>query len=249
MYHTSETSSHWCKSVHNRTRHHSTSNVCTEPRYLYGSRLSLQSHIARQTGACFRALRQARALRRSLTTDASRMLISSAVLSRIDHCNWIFAGLPDLDNLLQVMNTTANVISRRRKYDHISNVQQALHWLAPSATTHRIQTVSHGSQGPTQPRNIVSSWTVYFSYCGSSQSTATFFIRRQSCSTEASIRVWQACFCLRWTTRMEQSAANDKIMDIDYSLQKTTEDIFSDNATNSPDFDFFVFFYLQNFSL
>ena len=68
--------------------------------------LSLRSHIARLTGACFRALRQARAIRRSLRMDASRLLISSAMLSRIDYCNCIFAGLPDfnLDRLLQVMN-------------------------------------------------------------------------------------------------------------------------------------------------
>ena len=63
--------------------------------------LSLRSQIARLTGACFRASRQARAIRHSLTTDALRMLISSAVLSRIDYCNCIFAGLPDfnLDHL------------------------------------------------------------------------------------------------------------------------------------------------------
>ena len=59
------------------------------------------------------------------------MLISSAVLSRIDYCNCIFAGLPDfnLDRLPQVMNAAARVISCRRKYDHISDVLQDLHWL------------------------------------------------------------------------------------------------------------------------
>ena len=92
--------------------------------------LSLRSHIARLKGACFRALRQARATRCSLTMDAARMLISSAVLSRIDYCNCIFSGLPDfnLDRLQQVMNTVARVISRSRKYDHISDVLQDLHW-------------------------------------------------------------------------------------------------------------------------
>ena len=39
--------------------------------------LSLRSHIARLTGACFKALRQARTIRRSLTTNASRRLVSS----------------------------------------------------------------------------------------------------------------------------------------------------------------------------
>ena len=45
---------------------------------------------------------------------------------------------------------------------------------------------------------------------------------------------------------MKQFATNDKIIDISSSLQKTSEDIFSDNAANSPDFVLF-FFYVHNF--
>ena len=103
-----------------------------KPRCPYGSRsVAIRSHIARLTGACFRALRQARAIRRSMPPHASRMLICSAVLSRSDYCNCIFAGLPyfNLNRLQQVMNAAARVSSRRRKYDHISDVLQDLHWL------------------------------------------------------------------------------------------------------------------------
>ena len=93
--------------------------------------LSLRSHIVRLTGACFRAMRQARSIRRSLMTAAGRMLVNSAVLSRIDYCNCIFAGLPDfnLDRLQQVINAATRVISRRRKYVHISDVLQDLNRL------------------------------------------------------------------------------------------------------------------------
>ena len=99
--------------------------------FLMDRNLLLRSHITRLIGARFKALRQVWAIRRSLTTDASRMLVSSAVVSRIDYCNCIFAELPDfsLDRLQQVMNAAARVISRRRKYDHISDVLQDLHWL------------------------------------------------------------------------------------------------------------------------
>ena len=122
--------------------------------------LSLRSDIARLTGACSKAPQQAPASRCSLTMNASRMLISSAVLSRSDYCNCIFAVPPDfnLDHLQQIMNAAARVIFRRRRNDHISDVLRTTRPpLAPSATTHRIQTVSHGVQGPTQPRTIVSS--------------------------------------------------------------------------------------------
>ena len=202
--------------------------------------LPWRSYIVRLTGACFRALRQAWAIRRPLTMNASRMLVNSAVLSRIDYCNCIYTVLPDfkLDNLHQVMSTAMRVIFRHRKYDHISDVLQDLHWLR---VPQRIEfKLSHCEQGPTHPCTIVSSWSVDPSYCGSSQATATLFIRQQSCRTEASIRVWQACFCLRWTAHMEQPATNDEIIYISSSLKKTTEDIFSDNATNFPDFSLLV---------
>ena len=141
--------------------------------------LSHWSHIARLMGACFRALRQARAIWRSLTTDASRMLINSAVLSRIDYCNCIFAGLPDfnLNRLQQVMNAAARFISRQRRYDHISDVLQDLHWLrVPQRIEFKLcLTVCKAIH------NLAPSYLddfVYFSYCGSSQATATLFIRR-----------------------------------------------------------------------
>ena len=93
--------------------------------------LSLRSHIPRLTGSFFRALRQTRSITLSLMMDASRILISSSVLSRIDYCNCIFNGLPDfhLDRLQQVMNAAARVISRHRNYDHILDILQDLHWL------------------------------------------------------------------------------------------------------------------------
>ena len=59
------------------------------------------------------------------------MLIDGAVLLRIDYCNCMFAGLPyfNLDRRQQIMSAAARVISRRRKYDHISNFLQDLYWL------------------------------------------------------------------------------------------------------------------------
>ena len=131
MCHTLETPFHWWSPsiIGNATIQPATS--VRNLGVLMDRDLSLRSHITRLTGACFRDLRQARAIRRSVTTDASRMLISSTVLSRIDYCNCIFSELPDfnLDRLQQVMNAAARVISRRRKYDHKADVLQDLHWL------------------------------------------------------------------------------------------------------------------------
>ncbi|XP_074645892.1 uncharacterized protein LOC141902152 [Tubulanus polymorphus] len=58
-------------------------------------------------------------------------------MSRIDYGNSLLCGLPSssLLPLQGVQNMAARVISRRRKYDHISPVPQELHWLPIQSRT------------------------------------------------------------------------------------------------------------------
>ena len=60
-----------------------------------------------------------------------RPFVHAYVTSRLDSCNAILYGLPDkeLAKLQRMQNTAARVITRTRKYDHITPVLQDLHWL------------------------------------------------------------------------------------------------------------------------
>jgi len=51
--------------------------------------------------------------------------------SRLDYCNALMGGCPaHITNKLQlVQNAAARVLTRARKYDHISPVLSTLHWL------------------------------------------------------------------------------------------------------------------------
>ena len=66
-----------------------------------------------------------------LTEDATKIVMHSLVLSRLDYCNALIIGIQrDLIAKLQrLQNSAARIVSRTRKYEHISPVCIKLHWL------------------------------------------------------------------------------------------------------------------------
>ena len=75
-----------------------------------------------------------RRIRRCLTVTATQQLVQALVLSRLDHCNVLLAGLPSsqVARLQRVQNAGARVIACVPRYDHISRVLMQLHWLSVS---------------------------------------------------------------------------------------------------------------------
>ena len=59
------------------------------------------------------------------------MLVNATVTSKLDYCNSLLYGIKGdlLDSLQKCQNNAARVITRTRKYDHISPVMCELHWL------------------------------------------------------------------------------------------------------------------------
>ena len=93
---------------------------------------SMMTHVKKQVRSCFHSLRQIRSIRRSLTREAAKMLVSSFICTRIDYCNAVFAGLPGSTtcHLDSVLHASARIIFGRHKYDHITPaLRDELHWL------------------------------------------------------------------------------------------------------------------------
>ncbi len=59
------------------------------------------------------------------------MLINAFMTSRLDYCNTLLGGCSThlINKLKMVQNAAARVLTRTRKYDHISPVLSTLHWL------------------------------------------------------------------------------------------------------------------------
>ena len=70
-------------------------------------------------------------IRKFLTDDSAAQLVHAFVSSRLDYCNSLLAGLNDSDyhKLQKIQNTAARIVTRTRKFDHITPVLIQLHWL------------------------------------------------------------------------------------------------------------------------
>ena len=97
----------------------------------FDSELTMKSHISRITSACFYQLRRLRAVRGQLGQDVTCRLVSAFILSRLDYCNAILAGLPasTLAPLQRVMHAAVRVVYDLKPYDHVTPALKALHWL------------------------------------------------------------------------------------------------------------------------
>ena len=66
-----------------------------------------------------------------LDGGALTTLVHALVTSRLDHCNALYMGLPLrlMWKLQMVQNEAARLLSRARKFQHISPILAALYWL------------------------------------------------------------------------------------------------------------------------
>ena len=91
----------------------------------------MRSHISHVAASCFSAMRQIRSIRRSLSSAALKMLVTSRVHSRLDYCNVLLEGMPacDIRRLQSVLNSFVPLVTAARKYDHVTSLLRDHHWL------------------------------------------------------------------------------------------------------------------------
>ncbi len=81
--------------------------------------------------ATFFHLKNMSKLRPMLSMSNAEILIHAFMTSRSDYCNALLGGCSAclINKLQMVQNAAARVLTRTRKYDHISPVLSTLHWL------------------------------------------------------------------------------------------------------------------------
>ena len=76
-------------------------------------------------------LRRLAHLRPYLNMDSMKKLVSAFVLSRLDYCNTLFAGLSNdtITKLQRIQNNAARLVLKKPKRHHLSPLLKDLHWL------------------------------------------------------------------------------------------------------------------------
>ncbi|KAK7112250.1 hypothetical protein V1264_011729 [Littorina saxatilis] len=123
------------------------------------SNLSMDAHINSLCRTAFLEMRRISQIRHLLSLDATKTLVSAFILSRLDYCNSLLAGLPDakLDRLQRIMNNAARLVLRKRKRDHVTPLLMTLHWLPIKARiTYKIATLCYRSLQDSAPSYLSS---------------------------------------------------------------------------------------------
>jgi len=86
------------------------------------------TYVSKTTQTCFIHLRRLRQVRRLLVRDVTANLVAAiTVLSRLDHCNALLAGLPyvTIAPLQRVINAAVRLVYGLHLRDHVSALRHA----------------------------------------------------------------------------------------------------------------------------
>ena len=77
------------------------------------------------------SLRNIGRIRKYLSQGDCEKLVHAFISSRLDCCNSVLIGVcqKQLDKLQRIQNSAARLVTRTKKYEHITPVLRSLHWL------------------------------------------------------------------------------------------------------------------------
>ena len=93
--------------------------------------MTVDAHVSHICRSAYTALRQISSIRQYLTLQATKTLVCSLVLSRLDYSNALLSDCPkeSLQRLQKVQNNAARLVLKLKKTDHITPALKQLHWL------------------------------------------------------------------------------------------------------------------------
>jgi len=93
--------------------------------------VTMSAHVTAVVKACYATLRQIRSVSRSLTRTTLLTLVQALVVTKVEYCSSILAGISGqlLQRLQSVLNAAARLVFLARKSEHVTPLFRELHWL------------------------------------------------------------------------------------------------------------------------
>ncbi|KAM9531127.1 uncharacterized protein ACWYII_042538 isoform 2-T2 [Salvelinus alpinus] len=116
--------------------------------------LSFSTNIKAVTRSCRFMLYNIRRVRPCLTQEAAQVLIQALVISRLDYCNSLLAGLPAcaIKPLQLIQNASARLVFNFPKFSHVTPLLRSLHWLLVEARIrYKTMVLAYGAVRGTAP--------------------------------------------------------------------------------------------------
>ncbi|XP_029580532.1 uncharacterized protein LOC115169183 [Salmo trutta] len=111
-------------------------------------------HWSLVTRSCRFMLYNIRRVQPCLTQEAAQVLIQALVLSRLDYCNSLLAGLPAcaIKPLQLIQNAAARLVFNLPKFSHVTPLLRSLHWLPVEARIrYKTMVLAYGAVRGTAP--------------------------------------------------------------------------------------------------
>src|SRR6218665_2310747 len=109
--------------------------------------LTRTAHVSQLVRSCFYQLRRIKTIGKFIPTSIAVVLVNSFIVSRVDYCNSLLAGLPicQLDRLQSVLNAAARLIYGRTPSDHVTDLlRDNLRWLrVPQRITYKLCLIAY----------------------------------------------------------------------------------------------------------
>ena len=93
--------------------------------------LNFKHHITTKCNNAMKSILKIKNKRKYLTQSAAEILVLSTVVSHLDYCNSILAGLPnsEISRMQRVQNIAAKLVLGKSKFHSSSECLRELHWL------------------------------------------------------------------------------------------------------------------------
>jgi len=116
--------------------------------------MTMRTHVTAVVTACFAALHQIRSMQRSLSRHALLTLVRALIVSKVDYCNSVLAGIYGQlqDQLQSVLNAVAPLVFSARWSERITPLPRELHSSrVPERVTFRLYVLAYRCLHGTAP--------------------------------------------------------------------------------------------------